>query len=207
MNILETMYSQIKSILFDVKKRLNMDRYYRGNIDPWSRSSSLLEIQAAVTLIADRTYSHCLDIGTGLGHFAEGVSPYCKVCTAIDISKEAISRACRRVLNKNIDFIVSNVRTFDPRNKFDLIIGGDVLYYLGDMLLPDEFTQLIGKISSWVTEDGRLLLTHGALPSRNEDWFWHKYVKQFELNGFRLEKSEKFEQDNITWLHAVLSKP
>jgi len=183
-----------------------MDRYYKKRSDPWSRSTAIAEVQAAVKLVSDKRYNRCLDIGTGLGYFVEAVSPLCDTCLAIDISDEAIKKARLRLPESTIEFKLINVRKFEPKNKFDLIICGDVLYYLGDALLPEEFTKLITKISSWIDSGGRILLTHEALPSRNEDWFWKNYVEKFKEHGLRVEKQKKFQQGKIIWLHVVLTK-
>lgn len=196
----------IKTYVFDLKKAFDMNRYYKMRSDPWTRSTSLAEIKAAIGLVNDRRYANCLDIGTGLGYFAEEISSFCDYCLAIDISKEAIRKATSRLPGTIVEFKVANVRKFKPKNKFDLVICGDVLYYLGDILLSEEFNKLLAKISSWVNDGGRILLTHGALPSRDRDWLQNNYIKKFEDNGFRIEKHETFTQDNIIWLHIVLAR-
>lgn len=209
---LSSFLDYVRTTLFDIKKRFDMEKYYKTQKDPWSRSHSLLEVKTAMGLLKDMGgegggSNRCLDIGTGEGYFAEAASPICGHILGIDISREAINKARKRLIGfKNIEFMRANVRNFKPKNKFDLIICGDVLYYLGDMLLPEEFSKLVAKISDWLESGGRLLLTHGALPSRSEDWFWNTYVKQFERNSLAVEKKDEFNQDNITWLHVVLRK-
>lgn len=133
---------------FDFIKRLNMDKLYR-KANPWGRESYVGDIDSAISLVSDRRYKNCLDVGTGLGHYAERAAKFCENVLAIDISPRAINRARKRLFNiPSITFKTDNIRDFNTKTQFDLIILGDMLYYLGDVRFPKEFDALIKHIVS-----------------------------------------------------------
>ncbi len=188
---------------FDFIKKRNMEEHYLlPNV--WGRKETNPDIEAAVSLVSDRHYLRCLDAGTGLGHYAELLSPVCDHITATDISKRAIERAQVRLARLgNIDFKVANIRTMRPKEKFDLVVLADVLYYLGDERLPDAFEDLVQIITDMVTPNGRILITTFVTRGRNKDQAL-RYGKLFEKCGMHIERSEVFTHLEKVWVMQVL---
>lgn len=193
--------------LFDLKKKWDMEDVYKKDIDPWGRNKNTEQVYSSIQLISDKKYERCLDVGTGMGYFAEHISILCNEVVAVDISEEAIVRAKERLGNsKNIQFLAGNIRDMEFQEKFNLIVLGEVLYYLGDTYIPDEFFQILKKFVNVLKSDGRILITHNVRPWRNEDWCSKKYIEQFETLGMILKKKEYFRKDKLFWIHVVLQK-
>lgn len=191
--------------LFDLKKKWDMEKMYK-NTDTWGRSKQLDQISSAVKMIPDKRYRRCLDVGTGLGYFAESVAGICDEVIAVDISDIAIVRARKRLYGVNIQFLEGNIRTIEFEKGFDLIILGEVLYYLGDKLMPSKFYQVLKQFYELLYDHGRILITHHVIPKRDKRWFYAKYLEPLKTMGMIVEKEEEFKQNGKLWLHAVLKK-
>lgn len=192
---------------FDMKKKRDMEALYKKEEDAWGRNGYLDQAASAMRLVSDRRYRKCLDVGTGLGYFAESAAKICNEVEAIDISKEAIERAIERIgYIKNINFFAGNARTINFREKFDLIIFGESLFYFGDKFMPEEFFQMLKKYMSFLERDGRILITHNVRPWRNREWFYEKYIEPLKNLGMIFEKEDEFKKDKRLWLHALLKK-
>lgn len=190
---------------FDFIKRLNMDKLYR-KANPWGRNDYIGDIDSAVSLVSDQRYENCLDVGTGLGHYAERAAKFCDNVLAIDISPLAIDRAKSRLSNApNITFKTANIRDFDTKTQFDLIILGDILYYLGDMRFPIEFNTLGKHIASLIAPRGHILMSNFVSPNRTESSFTG-YVSLFASEGFALKTQKIFKDKGRQWVQVVLGK-
>lgn len=192
--------------LFDLLKKRNMERYYLQK-RVWGRESYNEDIYKAISLVSDRHYARCLDVGAGLGHYSELASGICDEVLAIDISNEAMNRAKARLQKKiNIKFQVKNLRDANLAwGKFDLVILAEVLYYLGDERFPSEFKRLLRRITDLVQEKGRVLLVNYVSPGRNEEQI-QSYVDNFTKMGLFLEKNESIRVGKKIFLAAVLRK-
>ena len=193
--------------LFDLKKKRDMEMLYKRDKDAWGRSGYLDQASSAVKLVSDKRYRRCLDVGTGLGIFAEHAAKMCDEVVAVDISDEAVRRAQERIGGlKNIKFVAGNVRTMEFESGFDLIIFGEVLFYFGDKFLPDEFFQTLKRFTDLLERGGRILITHNVRPWRDRAWFYEKYINALKRLGMTLELEDEFKKDKRIWLHAVLKK-
>lgn len=147
--------------VFDALKRREMYKKYR-QLDPFGREHRRGDIDAAISLLPDARYGSCLDVGTGLGHYAERVAPFCDQVIGIDVCGTAIRRARRRLRGfRNLVFRRGNIRWFTGASgPFDLIILGDVLYYLGDLEFPAQFERIVDDLVSVLKPGGRILMSH-----------------------------------------------
>lgn len=180
-----------------------MDRLYR-KANPWGRENYTGDIDSAILLVSDRRYKNCLDVGTGLGHYAERASKFCDHVHAIDISPRAVKRARNRLTSlPNISFETSNIRKFTPGTKFDLIILGDMLYYLGDVRFPKEFDALIGHIASLVATGGSILMSNFISTNRPGSVF-ADYIKAFLSHGMVAKRQQTLRNGNKHWIQVVL---
>lgn len=206
MALLERFFARAGSAFFDLIKRLRMESfYYRGG--EWGRDKSTVDIEAAMSLVGGRRYHRVLDIGTGLGHYAEIASSIAQSVIAVDISSRAIRRASERLLEKtNIKFITGNIRTLVLDGFFDLIICGDVLYYLGDRRFPSEFTIFILNITKLLAPGGRILFSNYVSgPGRTPDES-ASYIQLFKESGLFVENQRVFTRSGKTWHQVVLAK-
>lgn len=194
------------TFVFDAVKRREMSKKYRLP-DPWGRQRHTSDVDAALSLLPDARYGTCLDVGTGLGHYAERIGPVCEQVIAIDVCPAAIARARARLhAIPNLDFQTRNIRRFTGASEpFDLIILGDVLYYLGDREFPNEFDHIVGKIVSFLSPGGRILMSHYVSSDRPEREV-SAYTAAFERRGLTIERSRRFNDGENDWTQAVLRK-
>lgn len=199
------MLKKLRISAFDFLKKRNMEReYLRDTI--WARNESTSDIHAALTLVAGAHYRRCLDAGTGLGHYAEGAAKFCDAVVAIDISERAINRARKRLADvPNLVFKVGNIRTLRAE-KFDLIILGDVLYYLGDTRFPEEFKDILRTLVGMLNPGGKILLSNFISPDRPEPML-RNYSETLVSLGLALEQSSVFTDGRKSWLQTVLTAP
>jgi SAM-dependent methyltransferase len=192
--------------VFDVLKRREMYKKYR-QLDPFGREHHRGDIDAAVSLLPDVRYGICLDVGTGLGHYAERVAPLCDQVIGIDVCRTAIRRARTRVHRvPNLVFRRGNIRrvTGTP-GPVDLIILGDMLYYLGDLEFPAQFERIVDNIVSVLNPGGRILMSHHVSPERPEAVI-AAYTASFERRGLTVERSRRFTDGARHVIQAVLRK-
>ncbi len=194
--------------LFDWKKKRDMERLYASEGDHWGRTESMDQIASAIDTLGGRTYTHILDVGTGEGYVAEALVPHARHVTAIDISEQAIASARARLAHvKTITFLPANIRTWKTEERFDLVVLADVLYYLGDTLFPDVFTEMVACIASFVSEDGEVLVTHYVAPWRGTAIVDELYTPAFVAAGLVLVKDEVYRKDGKEWRHLLFKKP
>ncbi len=193
--------------IFDWKKKRDMEAFYKTRSNPWDREETNEQVTAALGLLDNRKFGRCLDVGTGLGHFAGTASKFCGECTALDISNVSLKRARERLGHlPNITFEQGNIRTWEPIEKFDLIILGEVLYYLGDGFMKRGFMETLRKIAGMLNSGGEILLTHHIIPERDESWAERLYIEPLLNLGFELEKKEIYSQHDKRWIHVLLKK-
>ena len=181
--------------LFDFLKRINMNRAYQSP-DPWNRENRIGDIDSAVELVSDQRYGICLDVGTGIGHYAERMAKICDKVIAIDISPEAIKKA-KKI--SNVEYQVANIRTYIAPAQFDLIVLGDVLYYLGDVRFPKEFDKLIAHIYGLLKPMGRILI------SSRLGFTQDSHITHFLEQGLKIEKEKIFNDGKRNWKQVVLT--
>lgn len=194
--------------MFDIKKRRDMESFYRSRKDPWGRGENAPQVEAARTLTGDRVYQRCLDVGTGEGYFAYAFRNQCKEITAIDIAESALAAAQRRLAGfPHVTLRRENIRTWSSSSTFDLVMLGEVLFYLGDQFARDEFDRLLAKLVAMTERGGNILITHFVAPYRDREWFEKRYVAAFQKHGMRVVRRDEFRLGKKLWLHALLERP
>lgn len=146
--------------------RLYFETRYR-KVDPYLTTIDPKEkekIETTFNLIKEHHYKNILDIGCGEGYLEEKLLTVADKITALDISKLALNRAKIRIGNyPNIKFTRQDILKYKPKEKFDLIICSEILYYLH----MKDIVFLADKLVAWLLEGGYLLLVH--IYGRNED--------------------------------------
>lgn len=96
-----------------------------------------------------------LDLGCGLGHFLMSVDAMLdhKRLVGIDTSIDVLPE------NKNIDFICSDIISFDLKYKFDVIFSDNVMEHIAPMDLPLHLSSIRNALS----ENGTLIV---IMPNR-----------------------------------------
>jgi cyclopropane fatty-acyl-phospholipid synthase-like methyltransferase len=93
--------------------------------------------------------NHLLDVGCGIGRWADSILEYLKIYVGIDFSEKLIDCAKRRFSGKlNADFVVLDAKNMSReslnRGLFDRVIISGVLIYMND----DELKQTLTGIST-----------------------------------------------------------
>ena len=132
-----------------------------------------------------------LDVGCGNGWVVRKVinNSFCNRAIGIDGAKQMIAKAKSR---EGGEYILADLDSFNPREKFDLIHSMEVLYYLEDP------TEVIRKISdSWLKHDGRLIIGLDHYHENIQSHSWQEvvgtrmhmlkaeeWIQMFEAAGF-----------------------
>lgn len=92
-------------------------------------------------------FSTVLEVGCGFGRITKLLlSNFPKITkyVAIDLSPHQIESAKRNV-NGNVEFIVSDIQSFHPDSKYDLVLASEVLLHI----LPSEIKHIISTLLGW----------------------------------------------------------
>ena len=95
-----------------------------------------------------------LDLGCGNGWVVRKVAknPLCSRAVGIDGAEKMISNA-KSLSKDSTEYILADIETFQPVEKYDIIHSMEVLYYL------DHPKEVIKKISKdWLKDNGRLII-------------------------------------------------
>ncbi len=106
--------------------------------DPWRLDTNPYEHERHRHMlrlsVAEGQVTNALEVGCAAGAFTEKLVPHCQRLTIIDVVPQAIARARERLKEPpNTVWIVSDVKDFSTRDKFDLIVVAEVLYYLDNL--------------------------------------------------------------------------
>lgn len=199
------MIDKLLAKLFDYLKKRSMEVYYlRGG--QWGRDKSTTDIDSAIELVKDRRYERCLDVGTGHGYYAAAAASFSDEVLGIDISDLGIEEARKRYADlKNVQFEVMNARDLAGSDKFDLVILGDMIYYMGQGKLPDEFVEFLGRLAGLVRPGGRLLMSNFVAPWSSIEQS-KNYLILLDSFGLVLEKEKVFTNEEGKQWHQVLTK-
>jgi len=169
--------------------RRKMDRVFGRGSDPYRYDASPYEVarlEAMAQALEGRRYGKALEVGAAEGHFTRRLAGMSDRVMALELSPVALERARAATAGLPVDFEEVDVRSWSGRGgPFDVVVLGEVLYYLDKPLVREEFEDVLGLIAGWVAPEGRLLLAHGfadaAERARREF-----YRERFEARGFRL---------------------
>lgn len=148
------------------------DVLYAQNDDPWDYENRWYEERKrniCLAVLLKPMYQNVLEIGCSNGTFSRHLALRSKRLLCIDGNEKACDLAKLKLNDFNHVEVLQNVIPEQfPDEKFDLIVIGEVLYYLN----YDELIQLIEKIHQSLNKDGMILSCH-----------WRYPIDEFLLNG------------------------
>ncbi|HEX2404019.1 MAG TPA: class I SAM-dependent methyltransferase, partial [Acidimicrobiia bacterium] len=122
------------------------DERYRGHEHLWSVTPNLF--------VADRLGGappgRGLDLAAGEGRNAIWLASLGWDMTAVDFSEVAVDKA--RAQSEAVDFVVADVRTWEPEQGFDLVL----IAYLH--LTPPDYETVVRRVENWLSPGGELFL-------------------------------------------------
>jgi predicted TPR repeat methyltransferase len=171
--------------------RRKMDRVFSRKEDPYGYRElpyELERLKAMEASLGDRSYEQGLEIGCAEGVFTERMAKRVKRMTGLDVSPVALARARERLAGKpGVEFVEADVRSWPGPSpgSCDLIVVGDVLYYLDKPMVGAAFEEAFGRIRSWLAPGGLLVLAHG-FGTPEQRLVREGYRRRFEALGLRL---------------------
>jgi len=138
-----------------------------------------------------------LDLGCGNGWVVQKIAKeqLCYESTGIDGADQMIKNAKKK--DPVSEYILTDINSYQPKKKFDLIHSMEVLYYLSD---PKRIIKNI--YNSWMQINGRLIIGIDLYFENQESHTWEdrvgtemkmfkesEWISFFELAGFREIKS------------------
>lgn len=170
------------------KTRRKMERVFGRKADPFGYESSPYEaarLKAMDEAAGPGPFRAVLEAGCAEGHFTERLAARAARVTAVDLSPKALERARARLSGKAVDFVEADLRDFAPAGAFDLVVFGDVLYYLDKPGARGAFEEFFPRAAAWLAPGGRLLLAHG-FAGPEELAHRRGFRERFEKAGLRL---------------------
>ena len=184
------MFESLKLWWHRRKTRGKMERVFSRGEDPFGYRRSSYEtarLKAMEAALGERRYGQALEVGCAEGDFTEKLLAASERVTAVDISPTAIGRLQKRLGKGALELVVSDLRDWAPPagRTFDLIVLGDVLYYLDKPLVREHFEAVFPKLASWLAPGGRLVLAHG-FAGPEELAHRQGFRQRFERQGLKL---------------------
>jgi SAM-dependent methyltransferase len=134
----------------------DFERMYReSTVVPWRQDESVHSWWSDIAvrmLEVHAPYETAIEVGCGLGYFADRVSTLCRSVVGVDISPTAVRKA--RAKFPHLEFRVLDVRKPLPRvPRYDLVIVKDLFWYVFPAL-----DQVVGNLQALTATGGRLFL-------------------------------------------------
>jgi SAM-dependent methyltransferase len=108
-----------------------------------------------------------LDLAAGEGRNAIWLASLGWEMTAVDFSEVAVEKG--RVQSEAVEFVVADVRTWEPEGSFDLVL----VAYLH--LTPPDYETVVGRAENWLAPGGELFLIGHDLSNITEGWGGPQY--------------------------------
>lgn len=192
------------------KTRRKMNRQFGRREDPFSYGTAPYEtarLAAMDEALGAVPLGPALEVGCAEGHFTARLSRRSSRVLALDISAIALARARKRA--PKAVFVEADLLTWEPgaEGPFDVVVLGDVLYYLDRPGVEAEFAALFPRIASWLKSGGRVLLAHGYSGDK-ELAHRRSFRERFEGAGLRLlsETSPDADRGGVRCLLSTLEK-
>lgn len=133
---------------------------YASDPDPWRFTTSAYEAEkyaATLRALPRARYAHALEVGCSIGVFTRALSPRCGALTALDIAEVALAAARARCADRSgIRFVRGAVPEDWPEGRFDLLVFGEVLYFLS----PPDLARLVARVEASLVPGGDCVLVH-----------------------------------------------
>ena len=133
---------------------------YASDPDPWRFTSSAYEAEkydATLRALPRARYANALEVGCSIGVFTRMLAPRCGALTALDIAEAALEAARARCADvPQVRFVRGAVPEVWPEGRFDLIVFGEMLYFLS----PADLARLVARVEASLSPGGDCLLVH-----------------------------------------------
>ncbi len=156
-----------------------------GDASRWEFLSDLHEMSRYAVLVGYIRRLHpqasVLDVGSSSGVLAEELRHDVRRYCGLELDPSSVARARQRNL-PHADFIVGDANAFQPREKFDVIVFNETLYYLQNPL------EVLRRYAQFLNPGGTILVSNYVakqllkVPSAIADHF-HEVDRTLVMNG------------------------
>ena len=199
----------------------------RKAYDDWSKQydSNInktrdLEAKALREILSEVDFNSCLEIGCGTGKNTEWLVTKAKRITAVDLSKEMLSKAREKINSDKVQFLQTDITKswVFTKEKFDLVTFSLVLEHIENLdhifneaakvLIPGgyiyigelhPFKQYTGTKARYESNEGLQIL----------DCYNHNisdFIQSAKRSGFEIENiNEYFDNENRTAIPRILT--
>ena len=133
---------------------------YASDPDPWRFTTSAYEAEkyaATLQALPQARYEHALEVGCSIGVFTRALAPRCGALTALDVAQAALDAAQARCAEyPQVGFVRGAVPEVWPEGRFDLIVFGEMLYFLS----TEDLARLVARVEASLAPGGDCVLVH-----------------------------------------------
>lgn len=136
--------------------------------DPWASASTRYAYQRRkydklAALLPKRRFARALDLGCGLGLFAERLTDIADEVTGLDVSAVAIGAAAERTRHlPQLGYVQGDLKALDPAlcGQFDLVTVADTIYYLPPPIDDVVLKAVVPRVAALLRPGGLLLVAN-----------------------------------------------
>jgi predicted TPR repeat methyltransferase len=137
---------------------------YRRDPDPWGYETRTYEGAKYARTLAScpPRVGSAVELGCSIGVFTARLAPRCDQLLALDFSPAAVAATQARVARRrNVRVVEAHIPEDLPREKFDLVVASEVLYYLD----PAALEATVAWFEGALPPGGRLVAVHWTMPA------------------------------------------
>jgi SAM-dependent methyltransferase len=138
----------------------DFEALYRADPDPWGYNTSSYERDKyAATLAAcgPGPFRRALELGSSIGIFSALLAPRCEALITVDAAPTAVAAARLRLADApQVTVILGTIPEAIPRERYDLVLASEILYYLAGPKLSATLAVLEDRLAP----GGRLVAVH-----------------------------------------------
>ena len=197
---------------------LNTPEYWDSSLSSWAGTylggTIQVDVRNAITALLIKKFAphakSVLDAGCAGGSLSSWLDEKYDQYLGVDISQVAISEAKKLTENRKerpakIDFAISDLRAFEAKEKFDIIVFNEVLYYLKIEYLEEVINHYLnfllpgGTMIISFKKDALSKLMHKQI-RKQLDWVYGTIFQQQPNHpSFKI----KFSRENPAFLISV----
>jgi ubiquinone/menaquinone biosynthesis C-methylase UbiE len=199
----------------------------RKAYDDWSKQydSNInktrdLEARALREILSEVDFNSCLEIGCGTGKNTEWLVTKAKRITAVDLSKEMLSKAREKINSDKVQFLQTDITKswVFTKEKFDLVTFSLVLEHIENLdhifneaakvLIPGGYIY-IGELHPFKQYNGTKARYESNEGLQILDCYNHNisdFIQSAKRSGFEIENiNEYFDNENRTAIPRILT--